>query len=211
SHDVIAEIDPPNVTVDEGGYAPFKVNVRNRGTGPIQATVTPSPGGGLVTPATHEVTVPAGATAAAEFVWHAGELPPGHHAVPVSIRARAGGLGQITRGAVAEFTINHDEPAQVAVVKVETHDRRVGEAYEVYAEIENRDKEAAVTVSASCVILEARRHLPSQEITIAAGAKVGLRWRPAPDSEPLRTGVYNARVTVPALPGVAGQAGFVVK
>lgn len=204
-------MSPETTTLYEGGAATFHLNVSNHSARPLSLILTPSPGIGVVTPDVQELSVAAGTESSVHFVWDSTELPPGDYAVPVSVRARAGAAAPLTRSAVARLTVEPVSTPDIAVVKVDCWDRRRGEAFEVYAEVENRDKDRYATVTVSCVIVEARRHLPSQEVRLGPGAKVGVRWRQEDGSRPLDVGVYHAKVSVPEMPGAIGQRDFVVR
>jgi hypothetical protein len=109
------------------------------------------------------------------------------------------------------FTVRLEPPEKMMVVRVGAPDRRRSEPFEVTAEIENRDERHEVAVTASCVIVEAQRYLPTQEVRVPPRGKVTLRWQSAAGSRPLESGVYTATVSLSEVTGAAGSASFVVK
>jgi hypothetical protein len=199
---------PERAETAVGGAVSFTVSIRNEGAAPAEVTISAADG---VTPATQMLSVAAGRTGEARLVWDAGDLPAGDHPVPISVSARAGGRGQAVVQTTPVFTVRLEPPEKMMVVRVGAPDRRRSEPFEVTAEIENRDERHEVAVTASCVIVEAQRYLPTQEVRVPPRGKVTLRWQSAAGSRPLESGVYTATVSLSEVTGAAGSASFVVK
>jgi hypothetical protein len=211
AHQVVLRTNPKEALTHEGGSASFSVAIENRADRPIEVVVTPSPAPGIVSPTTQELVVAANSEGEASFVWESTDLPSGVHELRIAVRAHAAGLGSVVRHTAMHFGIESPAQPTISVAKVASGDRWQGQPFEIYAEIENRHADQPATVSASCVIVEAHRHLPSQQVQVAPGGKAALRWKPTEGSDPLPRGFYTARVSVPDVPGAIGQAGFVVR
>ncbi len=205
------DLSPMHASTEEGGIAILSATVHNHGARPIDVVVSAPGGPGQVSPSTHGLAVGAGRAGPAHFTWDPGALPPGEY--PLTFTARA--TGASGRGDVAAATIVGTvlpvTQLSARIARVAASDRRFGDGFEVVAEVENLDEARQVTVTASCVLVEARRYLPTQEIVLPPGAKAAIRWRPVEGTRPLPTGVHTARVALPDVPGVVGQASFVVK
>jgi len=209
--DLELSVSPERATTASRGAIRFAVQVRNLGGRPLRAVVSAPESPGTILPATHALTVAAGGTAEARLVWDAGDLPPGDYALPIAVRAEAPGLGASARTITPVFSVGIEAQPRVRVAWVGAPDRMYGEDYEVVAEIENRDWGQPASVTVNCVLVEAQRFLPTQEVQLAPGAKATVRWLPTAGSRVLDTGVHRAVVSVAEAPDAVGEAMFVVK
>jgi len=193
------------------GAIRFSVSVRNTGSRPVEVIVSAPEGPGTVTPMTHHLAVAVAGTGQAQLVWDASGLPVGEYPLPVGVTARAAGFGKTAHTVTPVFSVVAEETPDVRVAGVGAPDRRYGEGFEITADIENQDPDRPARLQVSCVIVEAQRYLPTQEVELAPGAKATVRWLPTAGSRPLGAGVYTAKVSVPEVAGAVGGASFVVR
>jgi len=194
-----------------GGAVPLAISVRNDGLQPVGVIIRAPGGPGSTSPATQELSVAGKGTGEARFVWDAADLAPSEYPIEFTATAEAGDGRKLARTARSVLTVLPELTLDADVVSVSAPDRRLGEPFEVVAQIENRDLFREIVVSARCVIAEARRFLPTQSVRIGPRGKATVRWQPAPGSRPLETGEYTATVSLADVPGAVGQASFVVK
>jgi len=98
----------------------------------------------------------------------------------------------------------------VRIAGVAGKDIVAGEGYEIKARLHNAGSSSA-TVTLACSVVEARRHLPSQEATIEPGEVVEVAWRQPAQDAPLATGEYQVRVTMLGVTGISAVGTFAVR
>lgn len=204
-------LSPQHASAEEGGVVTLAATVDNHSARALDVAVTAGGGPGEFWPLTHEVAISAGGTGSARFTWDAGALPPGEYSLTFTAHAADRRAGSRSATATAVLSVVPVTRHDAKILRVAAPDRLFGEGYDVVAEIQNLDEAQAVSLTLSCVLVEARRYLPTQTVTVLPGGKAAIRWRAADGTPALQTGVHTAKVVVLDVPGAVGQASFVVK
>lgn len=202
---------PARAETPTGVALPFTIAVRNMGAAPIEVLIHSPDNQGVVWPAAQQLSVSPGSVGQASFVWDPGDLPAGDYPLPITVAASSSGSGKTVQTTTPVFAVLRELTTPVKILRVVAPDRRCGEAPEVVAEIQNCDETHEITARVACVILEARRHLPTREVHLPPGARVEVRWQPDAESRGLQTGAYSVVVSIPDAPGAVGRAQFVVR
>jgi len=209
-NEIEADVAPAEARVYERGCATLIVRIRNQGSRPIRAEVAAPAGAGEVSPPVQEVAVAPGSMGEARLVWAAGSLLPGEYALPLTVRAEVGDR-RVARTAMARLRVETASTLAAEVARVAAPDRGWGEPWEVIAEIRNKDTTSPATVTVSCVLVEARRYLPSLVVRLEPGGTGEVRWQQPPGSPSLDPGLYTARISLGEVDGALGETQFVVR
>jgi len=209
-NEIEVDVSPTEARVYERGCATFTVRVRNQGNLPIRAEVAAPAGAGNVSPPLQETAVAPGSVSEARFVWDAGSLTPGEYALPLAVRAEVGDR-RVARRAVARLRVEAASTLAAEVARVSAPDRQWGEPWEVIAELRNKDTTSPATITVNCVLVEARRYLPSLVVRLEPGGTSEVRWRQPAGSPSLDAGVYTAKISLSEVDGALGETQFVVR
>ncbi|MGQ9732699.1 MAG: alpha/beta hydrolase family protein [Candidatus Zipacnadales bacterium] len=203
-------VTPPEVAVGKGGCAAISLVILNHGTEPVEVQIAAPLEPGIMSPTKHDLAVPPAGREEARFLWNASNLPAGAYAVPLAVQAKSPGLRKTVTYATVHLTVATEVSPPVRLVNVWASDRRVGEPFEILAEIENLNTEGEVSVEAHCILMEVRRTLPSQTVRLAPATRSVVRWQSTPGSPELPRGLHTARVSLTEVPGAIREACFVV-
>jgi hypothetical protein len=196
------QVNPPG----EGGQGLVTVEAGS----PTAATleITAQAGAGSVSPAVARLVTADGSRGRVVLHWDARAVPPGGQ--PVRVTARA--LGTTGPVAVREVRalVGYWPQEGVRLCEVKATDIAVGQPYAVTARLLN-ETSTPVTVKAWGALLQVRRGLKVQEVTLAPGVEQVVTWQPEPGASVLPQGLHTVRVGVAGYQTATGAVEFAVK
>ncbi|MEN6403368.1 MAG: prolyl oligopeptidase family serine peptidase [Armatimonadia bacterium] len=190
-----------------GEVAPGQVTVEVAAPFVAPATVSVQFPAGTVTPAQQDVRLLPNVATKVAFTWEAAGLPAGAYLGLVTVRLPDQALA-LTRPVWLELGQWQESPLRL--VELKAADLVAGGRYEVTARLLNTSS-SPCTVPVSCALLEGRRYLPAQSLTVSAGQEATVSFRQPSGDSPLPHGPQTVRVSVPGHCGVTSSCEFMVK